>query len=390
MPGVVSPELYTRWIQFGAFSPILRTHTTKNPQSERRIWAYPVKYAEVMRDAFLLRYALIPYIYTAARKAYDRGLSICRPLYYDWPENPEAYQATDEYQFGDDLIVAPVTTPISDQDDLATKEIWLPEGSWYEWSSGAILRGPGKFRRTFTLSELPVYARMGAIIPMQPKMLHTGERPVDPLILSIFAGADGSTRLYEDAGDTLGYKSQQFSWTTVRHTSSSNGEKILISAVRGAFPGMQRQRAYELRWIGDWPVESVLVNGKPLPSSAIRYDGNRLTTIIAVPELSTALPVEIMIRTTGGNRKSLEGIPGAIARLTEAMQLMNGAWPKDSSPDSLIRAAQMGDRISLRPNTAQAEIERFRSDETLSKTDIKNSKADESLKSKALAHLSGN
>ncbi len=74
------PELYTRWIQWGAFSPILRTHTTKDPESERRIWAYPVKYATAMRDAYRLRESLIPYIYTAARNAYDTAISLCHPL----------------------------------------------------------------------------------------------------------------------------------------------------------------------------------------------------------------------------------------------------------------------------------------------------------------------
>ena len=91
MPGAVDPELYTRWVQFGAFSPILRTHTTKNPDSERRIWAYPEPYSSMLRSAFQLRYALQPYIYTEARRTYDTGVAFFRPLYYDWPEANEAY-----------------------------------------------------------------------------------------------------------------------------------------------------------------------------------------------------------------------------------------------------------------------------------------------------------
>jgi len=81
----------TRWIQFGVFSPILRTHTTKNPAAERRIWAYPTDYFRVMRQGFLLRYGLIPYLYTAARNAYDTGVSLLHPLYYDWPDDSAAY-----------------------------------------------------------------------------------------------------------------------------------------------------------------------------------------------------------------------------------------------------------------------------------------------------------
>ncbi len=93
IPGVVEPELYTRWVQFGAFSPILRTHTTKNPEAERRIWAYPEPYSDILRSTFQLRYALEPYIYTEARRTYDTGVAFLRPLYYDWPEEAEAYRA---------------------------------------------------------------------------------------------------------------------------------------------------------------------------------------------------------------------------------------------------------------------------------------------------------
>ena len=91
MPGAVGPELYTRWLQFGAFSPILRTHTTKNPDAERRIWAYPEPYSDIMRRIYHLRYALLPYVYTEARQTYDTGVAFLHPLYYDWPEAPEAY-----------------------------------------------------------------------------------------------------------------------------------------------------------------------------------------------------------------------------------------------------------------------------------------------------------
>src|SRR4051794_21504173 len=210
MPGAVSPELYTRWIQFGTFSPILRTHTTKNPDAERRIWAYPPKYASVMRDAFLLRYALLPYVYTQARKTYDTGVAFLRPLYYDYPEAPEAYDFKDQYTFGDDLIVAPIATELDKDSRLATKSIWLPDGEWIEWSSGAHLKGPRKVERTFALSEIPVFIRAGAVIPMAPEMPYSEAKPLDPLILTVMPGASGETRVYADQGNSLGYKSNEF------------------------------------------------------------------------------------------------------------------------------------------------------------------------------------
>ncbi len=191
MPGVVSPELYTRWIQFGVFSPMLRTHTTKNPDAERRIWAYPDAYFTVMRDAFRLRYALIPYLYTQARKTYDSGVSLCHPLYYEYPQSEEAYAYTGQYAFGDDMIVAPVVTPADTVDHLAKQNIWIPPGEWIEWQTGAQLAGPREYSRSYTIEEVPVFVRAGAIIPMQPDMMHTGEKPVDPLILTVCPGTVG-------------------------------------------------------------------------------------------------------------------------------------------------------------------------------------------------------
>jgi alpha-glucosidase (family GH31 glycosyl hydrolase) len=388
MPGVVSPELFTRWIQFGVFSPILRTHTTKNPDAERRIWAYPEPYAEIMRDAYLLRYALIPYIYTSAREAYDTGVSICRPMYYGWPEVPEAYETKDQYQFGDDLIVAPVATEMSKVSDLATKTVWLPEGTWYEWSTGALLKGPAQVSRTFALDELPVYVRAGAILPMQPKMRHAGERPVDPLILAIYPGVSGSTRIYDDAGNTLGYKTGEFTWTKVRHSDTdSTTKKIIIEPVEGRFPGMLERRSYEIRLVGDWPAQSVTVNGKPLPESAIRYDGNRLTSILRTPEFSVHGRVELVVRRSGSDHVLLNAVQGKIARLTESMQVLNGAWPKDWSPESLIRAVQTGDRISLRPQSALQELQQLQKDWPLIQADIEAMKADAALKERAMQHL---
>ena len=390
MPGTVSPELYTRWIQFGIFSPILRTHTTKNPQSERRIWAYPEPYAEVMRDAYLLRYAMLPYIYTEARKAYDTGISICRPLYYAWPDVPGAYEAKDEYQFGDDLLVAPVTESMDSTSELATKEVWLPEGSWYEWSTGALLRGPARLKRTFALGELPVYVRAGAILPMQPTMRHIDERPVNPLILEIYPGANGSANIYDDAGTGLGYKSGEFTRTEVRYEQGSSGaETITISPIEGGFPGMLQRRAYEIRMVGHWPVQSVSVNGVAQSSSSIRYDGNRTTAILTTPEFSVHDRVEVILRSSGGPRELLDGAPGKIARLTAAMQMLNAAWPKDWSPESLILAAQTGDRMRLRPESSPRELQALQESAAPIAAGINSMEADASLKERALKHLEG-
>jgi len=345
------PELYTRWIQWGAFSPILRTHTTKDPQSERRIWAYPVPYAEAMRDAYLLRESLIPYIYTAARNAYDTGISICHPLYYDDPEAPEAYEFKDEYLFGNDMLVAPIATPVSEESRLATKSIWLPPGTWIEWFTGTELKGPAKIERTFALDEIPVYVKAGAIIPMQPKMRNVAEKPVDPLILTIFPGAPGETRVYEDAGNTPGYKSSEFAWTTIRHS----GDKVEILPVQGTYTGMLAKRGYEIRLVNTLPPDSV-------SGGTWRYDGPTLTTIISVPPCPVNQRVEIVVNAPAAPASLISGVRGQLARLRTAMDILDTSWPNGWSPDILIEAAQAGRRMTLKPSAARQELEKLQRD----------------------------
>jgi alpha-glucosidase (family GH31 glycosyl hydrolase) len=357
MPGKVSPELYTRWIQFGVFSPILRTHTTKNPESERRIWAYPEPYADIMRTAYATRYAFLPYIYTAARQAYDIGISMLRPMYYDYAESPEAYDFKDQYMFGDSLLVAPITAPISADSDLATKPIWLPPGEWIEVYTGARLKGPTKLERRFALDEIPLYAKAGVLIPEQPAMMHTGEKPVDPLILEVFPGANGSTRIYDDAGNALGYKKNESTWTEVHQTRTGNSVKIDIMPVIGSYPGMPTQRAYEVHLAEAWPPQSLTVNGRPAKWT---YNGDYTIVTIRTERFPVTQKVEIVIDTSPElvrQEALLSGLRGLIARLRHAMALSERTWPNGWAPDAILDALQTGNRISLNPQSALQQVQ---------------------------------
>ena len=366
-PGPVPPELYTRWIQFGLFSPILRTHATKNPQAERRIWAYPLEHFGAMRDAFLLRYALIPYIYTAAREAYDTGLSLCRPLYYDHPEAEDAYRFGEQYMFGSDLLVAPLAAEMSPETLLATKAVWLPPGEWYEYFTGSRLRGPAVLTRSFALEEVPVYVRAGAVIPMQPAMRRSAERPVDPLILAIFGGESGAARIYEDDGESLGYTRGEAAWTAVRHSRLADGRRLIeVLPVEGSYPGMPRERAYEVRVVGCWPPRQVRLGGRRLPfrredeaGPGWRYEGDKLTAVITLPRLPRSEKVELFVfpaALPAADEPLLDGVPSRLARLKRAMGILNGSWPKDWSPEVLVEAAETGHRITLRPESAREEL----------------------------------
>jgi alpha-glucosidase (family GH31 glycosyl hydrolase) len=372
MPGVIDPELYTRWVQFGTYSPILRTHTTKNPDAERRIWAYPEPFSAIMRDTFQLRYALEPYIYTEARRTYDTGLAFLHPLYYDWPEADAAYKYRGEYVFGSEMIVAPVTKPVDPSTQLAEQAVWIPDGEWIESATGKHFRGPEEIIRSFSIEQVPVYVRAGAIIPMQPDMEYTGQKPVDPLRVNVYPLADGqstSYTLYEDGSQSEAYKHGICAWTKLSARQAADSLTIEIAPVRGSYPGMPVTRSYEIRLPNDWPPASVTVNGKALTftkrdksESGWHYEGNTLTTIISTPRFPVSSGVRIEIRRTSGSlaaRPQLDDFAGSITRLRGAYDTVNAMHPVAWSPNTLIEAMQTGDRLSYHPESIRAEISKF-------------------------------
>jgi len=371
IPGAVDPELFTRWVQFGAFSPILRTHTTKNPDSERRIWAYPEPYSSVLRSTLQLRYALEPYIYTEARRTYDTGVAFLRPLYYDWPNSPPAYDAKSEYLFGDEMLAAPVVTPEDKVTQLAGEKIWLPAGEWIEWPTGKHLDGPAQVDRDFSIDQIPVYVKAGAIVPMQPPVQHTGEKPVDPLIINVWPlapGSHSSYSLYEDSGVSVEYQRGVFARTPIQAEQTGDTLRVEIGPVEGSYPGMLKTRAYELRLAADWPPAQVTVNGAPVKQAGPdgkggwSFIGNTLTTVVPVPSSSVAARVIIEVRRAAGftaRRSELDGFAGSMTRLRAAYDALQQTWPIAAPPDPLIDAMQTGDRLGYHPERAQEKLAHF-------------------------------
>lgn len=384
IPGPVEPELYTRWVEWGAFSPVLRTHTTKNPDSERRIWAFAPQYADAMRNAFLMRYSLVPYIYTAARDAYDTGVSMLHPLYYDYPDEDAAYMRDGGYFFGSQMIAAPVVTPADPNSRLAIRSVWLPPGQWIEWPTGARIAGPIQMTRSFDINQIPVYVRAGSIIPQSPQMSATSARPLDPLVLQVFPARSGEGKLYEDAGDTLGYKNNEFAWTKFQQQTLGDGsQEIKILPGQGKFQGMLNERRYQLRVSGVWPPDSLTFNGQPIkfvpshdPSrpenspaaqdeileTGWHYDGETATLIVNLPVMPISETGDVIVKfpnRTADSSRLLEDLAGRITRLHDAMQILETTWPNGWAPDLLLDAAQAGHRVTLKPGSAFTEYEKL-------------------------------
>lgn len=268
------PELLLRWLQFGVFTPIFRTHATIGQNIERKIWKYD-NFAD-LNDAVKLRYALFPYIYTMARKCYDTGVGICRPLYYEHPDTEEAYKRTDHYYFGDDILVAPIYE--ASVGGVTEKEVWLPEGEWWSPSHGRIVEGNGAVKLSFNQQQFPWFIRKGGIVVMNPESVRrVTERP-DTLIVNFIAGADGNTSLYEDARDTDNYPTE-FATTTI----SQNHKKrtFTIDGRSGSAPGAPESRAYTMRIYNTDAPSKATVNGK---KASVEYDAAIRCATVQLPK----------------------------------------------------------------------------------------------------------
>lgn len=274
-----SPELYTRWVQFGVFSPVLRTHATKKPDTERLFWKYPYEYFTAMRDAINLRYSLIPYIYSAARHTYDTGEAICLPMYYKHPENEEAYQYRGQYYFGQDMIAAPVSDSISKTNNLALAEIWLPKGKWFDWSTGTTLDGNKVFKRYYSLSQTPVFIKSGAIIPMYPFMDNTSKLP-ETLILSIFPGEKGSMTYYEDDGNSNDYIKEIYSTIIAEQETVDN--TITVSIQEKSKNYISSVKNIRIDFNNTLPPRKVMMAEKDLKWE---YNSENLITSVYVPDV---------------------------------------------------------------------------------------------------------
>ncbi len=249
------PELLIRWMQFGVFTPIFRTHASNQGNIERRIW----KYAEmpIMRDIVKLRYRLLPYIYAAARNSYETGVGICRPMYYAYPEADEAYTNPGQYFFGDDIIVAPVTKAAEGK--TVSKDVWLPEGTWYCPYLGRSFEGGRHISADFSLTQIPWFVRQGAVIPCNADDIKRANSYYPHIVLDVIAGADGSATLYEDPGDNADYATA-CSTTEIRHHDG----RLTIGARQGSFAGMPATRSYTVRvHDGKGKIRTIDIPAKP-------------------------------------------------------------------------------------------------------------------------------
>ncbi len=284
----IDPELYLRWLQYGVFTPIFKTHCTKDRLIERRVWMFPEQMLD-MRAAIRLRYTLAPYVYNAARTTYDTGVSMCRPMYYNYAECDEAYNFKEQFMFGDDILVAPVVSPIDKLTGMAERTVWLPEGEWFDMASGQMYEGNSIKTLHYTLAENPYFVKAGAIIPMNPADVDNLQEAPSALVLTVIPGGEGHLCYYEDDGMSRDYD-KNFTITPVSNSKKGNNVCLTIAAREGEYKGAPESRAYELRFPAQLPPKSVKVNGEEIAYSRFggadtwTYDGYSLAPVVYLAE----------------------------------------------------------------------------------------------------------
>ena len=245
--GVEDSELFTRWVQFGVFSPINRTHVTKGLFYDRRPWGFEdAEVLCVLREALQLRHAFLPYLYTMARRAHDESLPLIQPMYYDYPEEEAAYHCPQQYLFGTELIAAPFVTPADQQTGLSRQVVWLPEGDWYHFFTGEHFEGNRWHSIYGRLEDIPLFARAGAIVPLAPKSGRNGVDNPKELHVHVFAGADNRFDLYEDDGETTAYLDGQSCITTFTQTWNESRLGFTIEGAQGKTALIPARRQYQL------------------------------------------------------------------------------------------------------------------------------------------------
>ncbi|HEX2728213.1 MAG TPA: glycoside hydrolase family 31 protein [Rubrobacteraceae bacterium] len=280
-------ELLARFTEFGVFQPFCRNHSAKGTIHQEP-WSFGEPYESVCRKMIKLRMRLLPYLYTLFDECHRTGAPILRPLLFEYPEDETTYTMDDEFLFGGDLLVAPITRP-----GIEHRHVYLPGGTWFHYWTGERFDGPAHILAHAPLGEPPLYVKANKAVAMGAEISHTGEAS-DPLSLLLYPseGAAEST-LYEDAGNGFGYEEGEYARRSVACEVLSGDIAVRIGAREGSFVPERESAHLELRGVNTRP-ESVLVNGEEADWGYEEAGGN-----ITVRLAETADEVSVEVRVTG-------------------------------------------------------------------------------------------
>ena len=316
MGGYRDDEMFVRWAQLGVLSPINRLHSSNSDFTRKEPWVYGFEAAHVLKDWLRLRHRLFPYLYTMNYRTHTERLPLVQPMYYSHPKSQAAYEVPNQYWFGSEFIVAPITEAKDASSNLAKVTAWLPKGSWFDLFTGwhyASRRGR-KLNLHRGLETVPVLAKAGAIVPMADYPSHENRLlNAENMSILVFPGADNAFTLYEDAGDYSDYQHGAYAQTKMALNWGKEAVFSIAPAV-GDLSLIPQKRNWTVKLRGfhkDVQVKAC-VGGREVTAQTVR-EGN--TTVITV---AAAVTEAVELRISGSSL--IHDNADAIARIEDILQ----------------------------------------------------------------------
>lgn len=273
--GIEDEELYTRFVQLGVFSPIMKFGSDNGKYYKREPWRWGVKTYTIVKDYLTLRHQLIPYLYTEAYKYHKFGNPLLIPLYYKYPDYYDDERYRNEYYFGSELFVSPIIKKKDYIMNRAIHKMFIPEGTWYDFVTGKKFPGGREYVGFFKDQDYPVFAKAGAIIPLGIDENLNNTNPPKDVEIHVFPGRSNSYMLYEDDGTTNLYLNGHYLTTEMEYNYSPNEYKFTIKSAEGKTGIVPEIRNYKIKFRNTKEAKniSVLYNNSPIKFMTY-VDGN--------------------------------------------------------------------------------------------------------------------
>ncbi len=257
------PEMYVRWFQYGTFCPTFRAHGSR---SVNEVWSYGEEVEKILVKYLELRYNLLPYIYSNARKATTDNTPLMRGLWIDFMKDEEVMDIKDEYLFGSSILVAPVVKP-----GVESRHVYLPKGSdWYDIRTNKKYSGGTKIKAKAKIETIPLYVKSGSILP-KANGLKNALQTLEKIDIYIYPGADGAFEMYDDEGTKYNYEKAEF--VNIKFSWDDKSQKLTIGDREGEYPGMQKEIKFNVVKVG---AKSSSYTDTTKAGKTVKYVGHKL------------------------------------------------------------------------------------------------------------------
>ena len=296
--GIEDDELYIRSVEFGVFSPILRFNTEPGNYYKREPWRWSLETNNIVSYYLRLRSQLIPYLYTESYYYHKEGISLIRPLYYEYPSIYDNPIYINEYYLGSSILIAPIVKRNDPLINRAIQKFFLPEGTWYDFKTGKKFIGNKKYVSFYKIEDYPVFVKAGGIIPLASSNDLMSSNSPKELEIHIFPGSSNSYNLYEDDGITKNYLNGEYVITNIDYNYLTNNYTLIINALEGKKDLLFAKRDYKILFRNTKQAEDVKVylNEEEITFNSYLFDND---FVIEIKDVDTTK--QLMINCKGSD-----------------------------------------------------------------------------------------